>query len=82
MDTIDTANETPNSFKCSGISSAVTEMGKVVTANDDTKRVAEKLTSGIQFNASTSKPMDLHIIYTPRTIRPIAVPMDEIIYNN
>lgn len=67
--------DTPKSFNLSGITSDMTKNGKVRIAQAAMKMTNEKLTKGIQLNASTSNCHDFNIMYDPSVVKPKAVPM-------
>lgn len=67
-------NDTPKSFNFSGITSEMTKNGSVKTAQEAIKITNEKPTIGIQFTDSSATPDDFSIIYTPKVIKPKAIP--------
>lgn len=55
----------------------MTKNVRFITANDAMNITNEKLVIGTQLKASTWIPHDFNIMYTPKTIKPNAIPIDD-----
>lgn len=71
-------NDTDASLIFSGITSDNTTNGSDRTPNCERIIVNEKAVSGSQLNAATSIFLDLSNMYTPKTVKPSAIPTAEI----